>query len=268
MDIVTIISEFQIGMIMIGLNKPKKIIISTYDLDLTLFLLEFYDPDIEYDIWYCLIINKINNIPFNIHLHNLNNNHCKFWYIESNNKIRMIITSTNLTNLMVHNCLQSFCSITVNNSNKKALEINDYKNNLKQFFDIFNIELELNIFKELNNKIIFNIPNKCNGIEKWFKLQKEIIIDVNNINGNYLKEIKKKLIIRNNLPKNNYLICYYNIENNKNINTEIINIPFNKNFHYKLYYSNKYVLLSSNNFSYNHKKNFELGILINETSNK
>ena len=171
MDLINIISEFQYGLLIMNLDKPKRITISTYDLDLTLFILEFYDPDIEYNIYYWLKIKDLN-LPPNVHLHQLNNNHCKFWYIETNLYTRLIITSCNLTNCMIHDCLQSFCSITSLKSNNLNNDSN-YINTLKQFFDIFNINLDYNLFKKLENKIIFNIPNKINGIEKWLKSQNE-----------------------------------------------------------------------------------------------
>lgn len=264
MDLINIISEFQIGLILNNLDKPNKIIISTYDIDLTLFILEFYDPNIDYYIYYWIKINDLN-LPKNIHLIQLNNNHCKFWYIETKKFIRFIITSSNLTNLMVHNCLQSYYSITVKNSNKLANLDKNYNQSFKQFFDIYNLILDYNLYKELENKLLFNIPNKINLIEKWYKLQKNLIIDCNNINLNYLPNINKKIIIRTEIPPNlSNIICYYSFDKISNKN-QIINIKFNKLFHYKLYYTDKCVLLSSNNFSYNHKKNLELGIIINGT---
>ena len=99
MDLITITSEFQLGLILMELDKPVHITFSTYDLDVTLFVMEFYDPLIEYDIWYWTLTRPMNEIPFNVHLHQLNNNHCKFWYIETKKSVRLIITSCNLTNL-------------------------------------------------------------------------------------------------------------------------------------------------------------------------
>ena len=260
MDIVTITQEFQIGLLMINLEKPKRITISTYDIDLTLFILEFYDPDVEYEIYYWLKTRDLN-LPDNVHLHQLNNNHCKFWYIETTSFVRLIITSCNITNSMIHDCFQSFCSFTTIKSDKINNDQN-YIKTLKQFFDIFNISLDYNMFRKVENRIIFNIPNKINGIEKWYMCQKHLTIDTNNINFNYLPNISKDIIVRTEVPPSySNIICYYSMEKNSSMN-KIINQKFYKLFHYKLYYTDKCVLLSSNNFSYNHKNNYELGIIL------
>lgn len=266
MDLLSITSEFQFGLLMINLDKPKRITISTYDIDLTLFILEFYDPDIEYHIYYWLKIKDLV-LPKNVHLHQLNNNHCKFWYIETNSFNRLIITSCNLTHSMVHDCYQSFCSFTcpvygrINNDHV-------YQKTYKQFFDIFNINLDYNLFKQLENKLVFNIPNRVNGIERWFMSQKSIIIDSNNVSFNYLPKLEKTIVVRDEVPPSySSIICYYSLEKNSNLN-KIFHCKFEKLFHYKLYYTDKYVLLSSNNFSFNHKNNYELGIVLNGRNSK
>ena len=138
MDLLSITSEFQFGLLLINLDKPTKITISTYDIDLTLFILEFYDPEIEYHIYYWLKFRDID-LPSNVHLHQLNNNHCKFWYIQTNSLNRLIITSCNLTNMMIHDCYQSFFSITCPKCDKFNVNKN-YISTYKQFFDIFNIK--------------------------------------------------------------------------------------------------------------------------------
>ena len=258
-----ITSEFQKGLLFINFEKPDKIILSTYDIDLTLFILEFYEPDISYDIYYWIKTNEPSFLPSNINLHQLNNNHCKFWYIENKKQIRFIITSANITNIMIHNCLQSFCSITCNKSKEFNNNLN-YITTFKQFFDIFNITLDYNLFQLLEKKLLFNIPNKINCIEKWFLSQKNLLIDCNNINFSYLPQLSKTFIVRDEIPPNYSSIISYFYKNHNEKN-KIVKINFNKLFHYKLYYSDRCVLLSSNNFSYNYKNNFELGILLDGT---
>lgn len=260
MDLIAITPEFQIGLILMELDEPIHITFSTYDLDMTLFVMEFYSPDIEYDIWYWILIKPMNEIPFNVHLHQLNNNHCKFWYIETKRYTRLVITSCNLTNQMIHECFQSYCSITRERSEKYKLG----REPVNKFFSIFGVELDYNIFQAVKDKIVFNIPNEFNGIELWYKKQHDIIIDCNNLNLNYLKEIKKTFIIRQPIPPTvSNIVCYYSM-NYKSDKVTTVELPFIKLFHYKLYYTDKCVLLSSNNFSFNHKNNFELGILIDE----
>ena len=268
----TIIDDFQIGMCLINMEKPNKIIISTFDLDLSLFLIEFYNPDIEYEIFYWYILNdKDITIPSNLNLHQKERNHCKFWYIINDKQVRFILTSCNLTYGMLHNCLQSFVSFTVDKSDKWnetefANDLIYYKKTLFPFFNLFNINLDYNLFKLLKNKLIYNIPGYYNGIEKWYLNQKHLFIDCNNITGNYLNDRNKTLIIRQAIPPNfSKIICYYSLDKINIKNTNLNSIPFNYVFHYKLYYSNDSILISSNNFSFNYKMNYELGIIINKS---
>jgi len=259
MDYNFITPEFNLSMILMDLDKPIKITFSTYDLDMTLFFYEFYDPNIQYDIWYWFSIRNMS-LPNNVHLHQLNNNHCKFWYIETKSFIRFILTSTNITYQMVHDCLQSICSFTCKKSSScKSIEYNNY---FKQFFDIFGIEMDLNMFNLLKDKLLFNIPNKLNGIERWLSTRNSLIIDSNNVNLTYLPNINKKILIRTEIPPNfSSIVCYYRLDY-KSIKNLLIKIKYSKLFHYKLYYSNDSILISSNNFSFNHKMNYELGIII------
>ena len=50
-----LIDEFTLGLVLADLEKPVHITLTTYDLDMTLFMSEFYDPDVTYDIWYWLV---------------------------------------------------------------------------------------------------------------------------------------------------------------------------------------------------------------------
>jgi len=260
MDIVTITSEFQLGLLLIELDKPVHITFSTYDLDVTLFVMEFYDPLIEYDVWYWTLTRPMNEIPFNVRLHQLNNNHCKFWYIETKKSVRLVVTSCNLTNQMIHDCFQSYCSITCDRSGSVKTE----ENGVIRFFNIFNVKLDENMFKLIKDRIVFNIPNEINGIEMWYKRQRELFIDCNNVNLNYLKDIKKTFLIRKPVPPSvSNIVCYYSL-NYKSDKVTTVERPFIKLFHYKLYYTDKCVLISSNNFSFNHKNNIELGIIVDE----
>ena len=52
MDFCNLVRDIQIGMLLIDLERPLSIVISTFDLDIDLFLTEFYDARIEYTIWY------------------------------------------------------------------------------------------------------------------------------------------------------------------------------------------------------------------------
>lgn len=272
MDLNIIVDDIQVGMIMIGLQKPLNIVISTFDLDLDLFIREFYDPSNSYNIWYWYLKDNYNlsNLPKNIKLNHLERNHCKFWYLENKYQSRLIITSANLTHLMIHECLQSFISFTsYNNANTNITvkELNrlkqSYNNTIKPFFDIFKVNLSMHLYKLVENRIIFNVPNHFNGIERWFINQSHLLIDCNNITANYLPDIKKSILIRDSIPPvYNKIVSYYNTDK-ANRNVKIIHIPFTKVFHYKLYYTDKCLLVSSNNFSYNHKTNFEMGIILN-----
>ena len=135
---------------------------------------------------------------------------------------------------------------------------------MNPFFSYYNIILDANLFKLIKNKLIYNIPGRWNGIERWLSCQSDLIVDTNNATISYLPNVKKKIIIRNYIPPTaSKIVTYYNIDKSSS-QTEIITVDYKSIFHYKLYYTPMCLLVSSNNFSYNHKTNFELGILIYE----
>lgn len=288
-----IIDEFQKGLLFMDLGKPTHISLSTYDIDMTLFMTEFYEPDIEYDIWYWLS-NHTMKLPENVHLHQLNNNHCKFWYIQTPTTVRLIITSCNITYSMTHGCLQSYYSLTCPRSletlsGSNCTSFNDstmYKSrettaksigkdytgswhrdnripkSCKSFFQIFDVTLDANVLKTLQSRVLYNIPNKYNGIENWYMQQSELIIDANNLNLAYLDNIKRTLFIRTELPPSvNTIICYFRTDYTSPRLT-VQKEPYKAVYHYKLYMSGNTLLLSSNNFSFHHKQNYELGVLL------
>ena len=168
---------------------------------------------------------------------------------------------------MITNCIQSVVKITCKNSYEKSngketlILANDsnYNNTFKPFFQLYNITFPLPLYKVLKNKLIYNIPNKCNGIERWLSLQQDLVIDCNNINCNYLNHCNHKLLIRLPIPPtDSKIVSYYSLnESNRIINKNYIGL-----YHYKLYYTKTCTLVTSNNYSYSHKKNYELGILI------
>lgn len=296
-----IIDEFQKGLLFIGLDKPEHITLSTYDIDMTLFISEFYEPDIEYDIWYWLSTHQMN-LPSNVHLHQLNNNHCKFWYIQTSTTVRLVITSCNITYSMVHGCLQSYYSLTCKRSSLSSSSTmspitnaittptvrdpskctfrsfgkgydpsrdqyhdqsrDQLPKSCKPFFEIFNLTLDPNILKILNSRILYNIPNKCNAIENWYLKQTNLIIDANNINMSYLDTIQRTIIIKTELPPSvGTIVCYYRTD----FSSPRLNVQkeqYKSVYHYKLYANDDTLLLSSNNFSFHHKLNYELGVLI------
>ena len=264
MEFCTIVRDIQIGLFLIDLEKPKSITISTFDFDLTLFMTELYNADIDYDIWYWYM-NDFNGqkidlcsftIPNNVKLHQLERNHAKFWYITTRNQVRFILTSANVTYGMMHNCLQSIVSVTTDLSKVGK------DPNLDRFFSIYNINLDCNIIKLLKNRLIYNIPFEWNGIERWLSCQSDLLVDCNNATISYLPMVNKKILIRSQIPTSaSKIVTYYNLD--KIIpSTSIISSDYKEMFHYKLYYTPMCVLVSSSNFSYNHKMNLELGILI------
>ena len=274
MDASFIVSDIQIGLIMIGLERPVHVTMSTFDLDLTLFATEYYDPVNTYDLWYWYLEGDYNtsNIPPNVHLHQLEKNHAKFWYIENETHSRLIVTSANMTRYMMHGCLQSYASVTCKKGSIGKTDMlrlsKDYMK-VDPFFRIYNVTLSLDLYSLVAEKILYNIPSKINALERWFMLQEHIVVDSNNINVSYLPKVKKDIIIRTSVPTSNKIIAYYNTDKYTdrktdcvNACTNIVNVPYTKDFHYKLYYTHKCILISSNNFSYNYKNNYELGILV------
>ena len=270
MDFCNLVRDIQIGMLLIDLERPLSIVISTFDLDIDLFLTEFYDARIEYTIWYWYIndsngqktdLNKYT-IPPNLKLRQLERNHAKFWYITTPHQVRFVLTSANLTYGMVHNCIQSVVMLTV----KKSLPASstDYSNTLNPFFSYYDLILDANLFQSVKDKLIYNIPGKWHGIERWLSMQSDLVIDTNNATGSYLQGRRKKIVVRNYIPPSaSKVVTYYNMDRLPE-NTALIRVDYTSFFHYKLYYTPKCLLVSSNNFSYNHKTNFELGILVYE----
>lgn len=269
MEINCILKDIQVGLFTVGLEGPLDITISTFDLDLTMFITEFYDPNNTYDIWYWYIDYNYNkdNVPSNIHLHQLEKNHAKFWYLQGKHQSRFVITSANMTRVMVHGWLQSFISITCEHDSVTLTPqqeddlIQDYNRNMDKFFGTYNTKIDIQLYSMLKDRLIYNIPQRVNGIERWLKMQDYILVDSNNINMAYLPTVKKAVVIRKSVPAANKIISYYNTDT-VNSSTEVVSIPYTQDFHYKIYYTSKCTLISSNNFSYNHKNNYELGILI------
>ncbi len=266
-----LIDEFTLGLTLADLEKPTHITLTTYDLDMTLFMAEFYDPDIEYDVWYWLATRQ-RTLPENVHLHQLNNLHCKFWYIKTPGQARLIITSTNITYQMVHGCLQSYYACTAPLS--KSHTTNHHSGNhptgnhptgnhpSHPFFAIFNVDLEEPLLSRVGARLVYNIPNKCNAIEKWYLAQKSLTVDANNINLAYLDGIKRKVLIRSELPPAvSTIVCYYRLDHTSP-NLTILSQPYAALYHYKLYAADNTLLVTSNNFSYHHKLNYELGIIL------
>lgn len=252
-----LIDEFTLGLTLADLEKPTHITLTTYDLDMTLFMAEFYDPDIEYDVWYWLATRQ-RRIPDNVHLHQLNNLHCKFWYIKTPRQARLIITSTNITYQMVHGCLQSYYACTAPLSKSHTTN--------HPFFAIFNVDLEEPLLSRVGARLVYNIPNKCNAIEKWYLAQKSLTVDANNINLAYLDGIKRKVLIRSELPPAvSTIVCYYRLDHTSP-NLTILSQPYATLYHYKLYASDTALLVTSNNFSYHHKLNYELGIILHSSN--
>ena len=260
-----LIDEFTLGLVLADLENPVHITLTTYDLDMTLFMSEFYDPDVTYDIWYWLV-TKQRVLPDNVHIHQLNNLHCKFWHIQTPRQARLIITSTNITYQMVHGCLQSYYSCTVplsKSHNTASHHPGEYHpGEYHPFFSIFNVDLEEPLLSSIGSRLLYNIPNKCNAIEKWYMAQKSLTIDANNINLTYLDPLKRTIYIRSQLPPAvSTIICYYRLDHTSP-NLVLNSQPYSALYHYKLYASDTTLLITSNNFSYHHKLNYELGILI------
>ena len=291
-----LVDEFQAGLLLADMDKPTRITISTYDIDMTLFMTEFYEPTITYDIWYWLSTRPCE-VPRNVRLHQLNNNHCKFWYIESARYVRLVITSCNLTYQMVHGCQQSYYAITVarrlpigedaHSVHKARISAQDraahttaqdtahraYNMRAErrpsastvqcaQFFAIFAVDLEESLLAALCDRLVYNIPNRCNGIERWFMRQTALVVDANNVNMAYLDNIPRTIYIRTEVPPSvSTVVCYYRLDHSSRTLT-VRKSEYSCFFHYKLYFSNSQLLVTSNNFSYHHKLNYELGIII------
>ena len=260
-----IVSEITEGLFMIGMERPCHVTISTFDIDMRLFMTDFYDPQNTYDIWYWYIDGSytISNLPTNVRLHQLEKNHAKFWYIESDRQIRFVVTSANMTPQMTHNCMQSFVSITAQRSQVSEEIVRDYNVKLDKFFSVYGMRLDMGLYKMVIDKLIYNLPNRVNGIERWFMKQDDLLVDSNNITLSYLPMVKKTAVFRTSVPTSNKVIAYYS-QDKVSEKTTVIKIPYSYDFHYKLYYTHKCLLVSSNNFSYNHKNNYELGILLYE----
>lgn len=257
-EIVMITEEFQKGLLLADLGTPLHITLSTYDIDLTLFMAEFYEPDTVYDIWYWLSTRPLQ-LPHNVHLHQLNNNHCKFWYIETRDSIRLVITSCNITYSMVHGCFQSYYSLTCKNTHNKAI------GKCSRFFQIFGLVLDNELITHIDGRLVYNIPNSYNGIELWYRKQNHLVIDANNANLAYLDDLERTVCVRTDIPPSaNTIVCYYRSDHiSKNLT--LVKSPFTALFHYKLYRSKSQLLVSSNNFSFHHKANYELGIIIHDS---
>lgn len=261
-----IVSDIQVGMFMIGMERPCKVTISTFDFDTRLFMTDFYDPQNTYDIWYWYLDSNfaVNNLPTNVTLHQLEKNHAKFWYIEDSRQCRLVVTSANMTMQMTHNCMQSFFSITVTKSklSQSVLEglSTGYYKKVNPFFSVYGIKLNMCLYSKLVDRIVYNIPNKFNGIERWLMAQEYLFVDSNNVTLSYLPMVKKTVVVRVCVPASNRIVAYYGQDKVPD-NTDVANVPYAGEFHYKLYYTHKCLLISSNNFSYNHKNNYELGIL-------
>lgn len=274
MDIRCLVNDIQLGMITLGLKGPLDIVMSTFDLNLNLFISEFYDPENSYDIWYWYIERNFNldNLPRNIRLHQLERNHAKFWYLKGKDQVRLVITSANMTTQMIHGCLQSFVSVTCSLSKglKQSLDYStlerEYNTELNDFFSVYGFRMDLALYNMIKGRLLYNIPNRRHAIENWYLSQNELVVDSNNVNLNYLPTVKRTFYLRNTIPPSaNKIICYYNENiNDGNIKRTLTTIytPYTTVFHYKIYYTDTCLLISSNNFSLNHRMNYELGMLI------
>ena len=162
---------------------------------------------------------------------------------------------------MVHGCLQSYYSCTVPLS-KSHNTVGHHPGEYHPFFSIFNVDLEEPLLSFIGSRLLYNIPNKCNAIEKWYMAQNSLTIDANNINLTYLDPLKRTIYIRSQLPPAvSTIICYYRLDHTSP-NLILNSQPYSELYHYKLYASDNTLLITSNNFSYHHKSNYELGILI------
>ena len=76
MDFCNLVKDIQIGMFLVDLEQPVSITISTFDLDINLFMTELYDPRNPFyhldSIYYLVSISY--HIFHNIYLISLNNN--------------------------------------------------------------------------------------------------------------------------------------------------------------------------------------------------
>ena len=267
MEFHAIVHDISYGLLVCGLERPLSVTISTFDIDVLYFLETLYDPAVQYDIWYWYATESIGgsmdlsriSLPSNVRLHHLDHNHAKFWYIETETTARLVVTSANLTYGMMHNCLQALAIVTAPRSRRGSTT-----GKMAPFFGIYGITLDTAIAGLLENRLVFNIPGHYNGIEKWLAAQKSLVIDSNNVTFTYLPSVPKKIIARTDIPQSaTRIVAYYSTER-RPPSTVVEHVQYAGMFHHKLYYTDKSLLLSSSNFSYSHKSNYELGILIDE----
>lgn len=262
-----IVNDVQVGLFTIGMERPCKVTISTFDFDTRLFMTDFYDPQNTYDIWYWYLDSSFaaSNLPTNVTLHQLEKNHAKFWYIEDSKRCRLVVTSANMTVQMTRNCMQSFVSVTADKAPLSKSRLDEltasYTKKADPFFRLYGVKMDMCLYSKLVDKLVYNIPNRCHGIEHWLMTQDWLLVDTNNATLSYLPMVAKTVIVRVCVPSSNKVIAYYS-QDKVSEKTAVEHVKYSGEFHYKLYYTRKCTLVSSNNFSYNHKNNYELGILI------
>lgn len=265
-----LVDDISIGMITAEMERPCHITLSTFDIDLRLFMTEFYDAENTYDIWYWYLDQSYTqaNLPNNVVLHQLEKNHAKFWYIKDSSRAKLVVTSANLTYPMVHGCLQSYVSVMADKKEHVSEELaRDYAAKLDKFFGIYKTRLDIALYSHIVDRLLYNIPGRVNGIERWLAQQTDLVVDTNNATLSYLPTVSKTVVVRTSVPASNKVIAYYG-QDKASARTSVVSVPYSCSFHYKLYYTRKCALVSSNNFSYNHKNNYELGIILHERFSK